>query len=124
MRAAFALVLAAIASAEAPNKSRRLQAGDCADLDGDGVVNVNGARAALPFCVLARRSGGIGGGGGVEHAVHNADARPDLLLLLAAYGADASGDVDGDGATNVNDLLLLLAGVRTPLLSSRHSPEI
>ena len=34
----------------------------------------------------------------------------DLLLLLAAYGQDATGDVDGDGATNVNDLLLLLAG--------------
>ena len=34
----------------------------------------------------------------------------DLLLLLAAYGQDATGDVDGDGATNANDLLLLLAG--------------
>ena len=45
MRAAFVLVLAALASAEVPNKSRRLQAGDCADLDGDGVVNVTGARA-------------------------------------------------------------------------------
>ena len=36
--------------------------------------------------------------------------RADLLLLLAAYGADASGDVDGDGTTNVSDLLALLAG--------------
>ena len=36
--------------------------------------------------------------------------RPDLLLLLAAFGSDASGDVDGDGTTNVSDLLALLAG--------------
>ena len=53
MRAAFVLVLAALASAEVPNKSRRLQAGDCADLDGDGVVNVTGARAPSS-CVLGR----------------------------------------------------------------------
>ena len=64
MRAAFALVLAAIASAEAPNKSRRLQAGDCADLDGDGVVNVNGAHAS--FCA----------GGRVYYVHLNADDAP------------------------------------------------
>ena len=52
MRAAFALVLAAVASAEAPNKSRRLQAGSCADLDGDGTVNVNGAHPPHPNCVV------------------------------------------------------------------------
>jgi len=34
----------------------------------------------------------------------------DLLLLLAAYSQDATGDINGDGATNVEDLLLLLAG--------------
>ena len=44
---AFALVLAGIASAEVPNKSRRLQSGGCADLDGDGAVNVTGARVPL-----------------------------------------------------------------------------
>ena len=29
---------------------------------------------------------------------------------MASYGQDATGDVDGDGTTNVSDLLLLLAG--------------
>ena len=33
----------------------------------------------------------------------------DLLMLLAAYGQDASGDTNGDGATDVSDLLALLA---------------
>ena len=45
--ATFALVLAAVAWAEEPNKSRRLQAADCADLDGDGAVNVTGAHVSL-----------------------------------------------------------------------------
>ena len=35
--------------------------------------------------------------------------RLDLLLLLAGYGTDDSGDVDGDGVTNVNDLLAVIA---------------
>ena len=55
MRAALALALAALVSAEVPNKSRRLQTGDCADLDGDGTVNVNGAHPPLsPFVHSAR----------------------------------------------------------------------
>jgi len=43
MRGALALGLLGATLASAANTSRRLQAGDCADLDGDGTVNVNGA---------------------------------------------------------------------------------
>ena len=50
MRGALALGLLGIASAA--NTSRRLQAGSCADLDGDGTVNVNGAHPPHPNCVV------------------------------------------------------------------------
>ena len=44
----------------------------------------------------------------------------DLLQLLASYSQDTGGDVNSDGTTNVEDLLLLLAGVRAaaPLFSA------
>eukprot|EP01052_Picozoa_sp_SAG31_P005522 SAG31_NODE_243_length_19342_cov_12.906459_25_plen_71_part_00 len=36
-------------------------------------------------------------------------ARADLLAQLGAFGGGAEGDVDGDGQTNVVDILALLA---------------
>ena len=43
MRGALALGLLGTTTLASANTSRRLQAGSCADLDGDGTVNVNGA---------------------------------------------------------------------------------
>ena len=45
MRAALALLLGTLAGAVPNHSARRLQSDTCADLTGDGAVNVEGARA-------------------------------------------------------------------------------
>ena len=111
MRGALALGLLGTTLASA-NTSRRLQAGSCADLDGDGTVNVNGAQhppRPRRLCTA------LGLGSPLTAVLH-----ADLLQLLASYSQDTGGDVNSDGTTNVEDLLLLLAGVRAaaPLFSA------
>ena len=49
MRAALALLLGTLAGAVPNHSARRLQSGACADLTGDGAVNVEGA----PFAPTA-----------------------------------------------------------------------
>ena len=57
MRGALALGLGLLGTTLASaNTSRRLQAGSCADLDGDGTVNVNGAHPPAPELRCAQRS--------------------------------------------------------------------
>ena len=46
----------------------------------------------------------------------------DLLSLLAAYGVDDSGDTDGDGDTDVTDLLNLLAAYGVSACSPSSGP--
>ena len=65
MRGALALgLLGTTLASAAPNTSRRLQAGSCADLDGDGTVNVNGAHPPPEAFV--------------HSAVHQASVRGDV----------------------------------------------
>ena len=115
MRGALALGLLGTTLASA-NTSRRLQAGSCADLDGDGTVNVNGAQHPPRPRRLCTALGFELGSPLTAAAVLHAD----LLQLLASYSQDTGGDVNSDGTTNVEDLLLLLAGVRAaaPLFSA------
>ena len=49
MRAALALLLGTLAGAVPNHSARRLQSDTCADLTGDGAVNVEGANRLAPL---------------------------------------------------------------------------
>ena len=50
-------------------------------------------------------------GGGAQGDLNGDEATnvEDLLLLLAAFGTSSDGDTGGDGTTDVSDLLVLLS---------------
>ena len=94
-------------------------AGVCDMFTGVCACSLAGAAETMPDC-----SRGVAADGTVVRAPRYAAAATlvgdingdcavdvsDLLLLLAAFGGGAGGDCNGDGATDVADLLLLLAG--------------
>ena len=92
MRSVLLAGMALAANATDANTSRRqMQAGDCADISGDGTVAVDDLLQLLAAYGSSDAASDVNSDGSVDVA--------DLLALLAGYGSDCTRDAGGDGCS-------------------------